>query len=263
MDIYQKKLFLENTIKNLGSLAVAFSSGVDSTYLLKTAHNLLGDNVVAITASGCCFPQSETEEAKSFCEKEGIRQIIVDFDPLEVEEFKNNNKQRCYFCKKALFAEIKKAADKCGIKSIADGTNFDDINDYRPGMKATQELKIISPLMTAELTKEEIRFLSKEEGLSTFVKPSYACLASRIPYGESITSEKLKRIEKSEEKLRSLGFTQLRVRSHNNLARIEIEKDDFLKLLMYSDEISSYLKSLGFDFVSLDLEGYKTGKMNI
>ena len=261
--IKAKQKALENRIKELGRVAIAFSSGVDSTYLLKTAHDLLGDNAIAITAKAPCFMKSETLEAEKFCKDEGIRRIMISFNPLEVEEFKSNVKNRCYFCKKALFTEIKKLALENGFEHILDGTNFDDLSDFRPGRKALEELGIISPLLECELTKSDIRSLSKEAGLSTFNKPSYACLASRIAYNEEITKEKLEMIEKAEAKLHSLGFIQSRVRMHGSLARIEVNKDDFSKLLNHSEEITQYLKSLGFTFVSLDLSGYKSGSMNV
>ena len=263
MDISQKKEILEENIRRLGKIAVAFSSGVDSTFLLKTAHDILGDNVIAITARACCFLKEEMREAEEFCKKEGIKQIVIDYYPLEIGEFKNNVQNRCYFCKKALFTEVKALALENGFENVAEGTNFDDLSDFRPGMKAIDELGILSPLLDAKLTKEEIRFLSKEAGLSTCDKPSCACLASRIAYNEEITEEKLSMIEKAEEKLHSLGFIQARVRMHGKMARIEVEKENFMNLLLNSDEISAYLKFLGFTFVSMDLEGYKTGKMNV
>ncbi|MBR7060958.1 MAG: ATP-dependent sacrificial sulfur transferase LarE [Eubacterium sp.] len=263
MDIIEKQKNLENSIKNMGKVAVAFSSGVDSTFLLKTAHAILGENCVAITARGCCFPKNETQEAEDFCKKEGIKQIIIDYNPLEIREFSENAKERCYFCKKALFSKIKEVANGIGISNIIEGTNFDDLSDFRPGMKAVKELNILSPLLRAELTKDEIRALSREAGLPTFDKPSYACLASRIPCGDEITKEKLQKIEKAESKLLSLGFRQMRVRLHGNLARIEVERKDFEKLLSVSTEINSYFREIGFDFVSMDLGGYRTGNMNI
>ena len=262
-DIKEKQKALENRIQSLGRVAIAFSSGVDSTYLLKTAHDLLGDNAIAITAKAPNFMKSETLEAEEFCKNEGIRQLIIDFNPLEVEEFRSNVKNRCYFCKKALFTEIKNCAKENGFEFILDGTNFDDLGDFRPGRKALEELEIISPLLESKLTKSDIRSLSEEVGLSTFSKPSYACLATRIAYDETITEEKLQMIDKAEEKLHSLGFIQSRVRMHGSLARIEVNKDDFPSLIEHSEEIDSYLKSLGFSYVSMDLEGYKTGKMNV
>lgn len=262
-ELKSKQKELEKRIAELGRAAVAFSSGVDSTFLLKTAHDILGDNAVAITAKAPCFMKSETEEAIAFCKKEGIKQIVVDFNPLAVDEFKSNVKNRCYFCKKALFTEIKRVAAENDIPFIFDGTNADDTNDFRPGMKALEELGIISPLLDAKLTKSDIRALSQETGLSTFNKPSYACLASRIAYNEEITEKKLKMVESAEEMLHSLGFIQARVRMHGKLARIEVEKNCFVNLLGHADEINDYLKSLGFTFVSMDLGGFKSGSMNI
>lgn len=259
----EKYSLLESKLKQLGKVAIAYSSGVDSTFLLKTAHCILGDNAVAITAKAPCFMKRESQEADEFCKKEGIRQITVDFNPLEIEEFKSNVKNRCYFCKSALFTKIKEVAAKNGFNIVADGTNADDLNDFRPGMKALEELGIISPLLESGLTKEEIRILSKDMGLSTFNKPSYACLASRIAYNEEITEKKLQMVEKAEERLFELGFIQSRVRMHGNLARIEINKNGFSELIAVSDELNAYFKSLGFSFVSLDLNGYKTGSMNI
>ncbi len=262
MNTEKKKEFLEEELKNLGKVAVAFSSGVDSTYLLKTAHDVLGKNAVAITARAKCFPERETREAEEFCRKEGIKQIVFDFEPLSLEEFRSNVKNRCYFCKKALFSRIKDIAEENGIDNIIEGSNLDDLSDYRPGMQAIKELCVLSPLLDAKLKKSEIRLLSKEAGLKTFDKPSYACLASRFVYGEEINEEKLKMIERAENKLFSLGFSQFRVRLHGRLARIEVDKEDFSKIVEFSDEITPYLKELGFSYVSLDLSGYKTGSMN-
>ena len=261
-EINRKQQLLKKQLEELGRVGVAFSSGVDSTFLLKTAHDLLGENAVAITAKAPCFLKSETKQAEDFCKKEGIKQISFDFNPLEVEQFRNNVAQRCYFCKKALFTEIKKIAKENGISYVLDGTNADDSGDYRPGMKALEELKIISPLLDSGLTKDEIRSLSKELNLKTYNKPSCACLASRIAYNEEITIEKLQSVESAEQKLCEMGFKQLRVRVHGSLARIEVEKESFLNLLLNSDEISAYLKSLGFTFVTMDLEGFKSGSMN-
>ena len=253
---------LEKRITELGRVAVAYSSGVDSTFLLKTAHDLLGDNAIAITAKSFCFMKAETKEAEEFCKKEGIKQIIVEFNPLEVEEFKNNVPQRCYFCKKALFGKIKEIAENCGISHVLDGTNADDLSDYRPGMKALEELGIISPLLDAGLTKNDIRLLSEEKGLATFNKPSFACLATRIPYGEAITKDALLQIEKAEERLCELGFKQYRVRKHGNIARIEVLKEELSKAVELESEIAPYFKSLGFAYVTLDLEGFISGSMN-
>jgi uncharacterized protein len=260
----RKQKLLEEELKKLGRVAVAFSSGVDSTFLLKTAHDLLGENAVAITAKAPCFMKSETKQAEEFCKKEGIKQIVLEFNPLEVEQFRSNAPDRCYFCKKALFSEIKRIAKENGISHILDGTNADDTADYRPGMEALEELGIISPLLDAGLTKSNIRALSEELDLPTFNKPSYACLASRIAYGEEITKEKLRSVENAEQKLFDMGFEQFRVRVHGKLARIELKKEDipsFINSNQYEQAVL-YFKTLGFSFVSLDLEGFKSGSMN-
>ena len=253
---------LTEYIKSLGSLAVAFSGGVDSTFLLKAAHDVLGDGCAAVTARSCLFPQSETDEAAEFCKKEGIRQITVDFEPFGVEGFSNNPENRCYLCKTALFTKIRAEAAKLGIEHIAEGSNVDDTGDYRPGLAAVEELGIKSPLRRANLTKSEIRALSEQMGLDTWNKPSYACLASRFVYGETITEDKLGMVGEAERFLRGMGFLQSRVRIHGMMARIEILKEDFPKMLGVYGKVHDRLKSLGFTYVSLDLGGYRTGSMN-
>ena len=253
---------LTEYIKSLKTVAVAFSGGVDSTLLLKAAHDALGDGCVAVTAKSCLFPQSETDEAALFCQKEGIRQITVDFEPFTVDGFAQNPENRCYLCKTALFTKMRGEAEKLGIQNIAEGSNTDDTGDYRPGLAAVAELGIKSPLRHTNLSKNEIRALSKELGLDTWDKPSYACLASRFVYGETITEEKLGMVGEAERFLRGLGFTQSRVRIHGRVARIEILKDQFPEMLEASAKVYEYLKSLGFTYVSLDLGGYRTGSMN-
>lgn len=265
MDLLHEKLEkLKEYLKSLGSVAVAYSSGVDSTFLLKVAKDTLGDKAIAVTAKASAFPARETKEALAFCESEGIKQVIVEFDEMSVEGFKENPGNRCYICKKAIFSKIKAAAAQNGIAYVAEGSNMDDLGDYRPGLQAIAELGVKSPLRYAELTKAEIRELSKELNLPTWNKQSYACLASRFVYGETITKEKLAMVEKAEEKLRELGFGQLRVRIHGNLARIEIEQAEFQKILEknIASEIDEYFRSVGFMYVSLDLGGYKMGSMN-
>ncbi len=253
---------LKEYLKSLKSVAVAFSGGVDSTFLLKTAHDVLGDNCVAITARSCSFPKRELDEARAFCRKEGIRHIVIDSEELSIEGFSQNPKNRCYLCKTELFTKMRKAADELGISHIAEGSNMDDNGDYRPGLAAVAEQNIKSPLRYAELTKKEIRELSKQLGLPTWNKQSFACLSSRFVYGETITEEKLGMVDKAEQFLLDKGFSQVRVRIHGKMARIEIKPEEFSKLLAISKETCDYLKSLGFSYVSLDLEGYRTGSMN-
>ena len=261
-DMKEKYDDLKEYIKSLRSVAVAFSGGVDSTFLLKTAHDVLGDNCVAITARSCSFPQRELNEAKAFCENEGIKHIIIESEELSIDGFAQNPKNRCYLCKTELFTKMRKAAAELGIENIAEGSNIDDNGDYRPGLIAVKEQNIKSPLRHAGLTKNEIRELSKNLGLDTWDKQSFACLSSRFVYGETITEEKLGMVDKAEQYLLDLGFTQVRVRVHGDMARIEINKNEFPKILEKSDSVYDYLKSLGFTYVSLDLGGYRTGSMN-
>ena len=253
---------LKNILESCQSVAIAFSGGVDSTFLLKVANDVLGENAVAITAVSEFFPTREIEEAKKFCEREKIRQIILQEKILSVENISDNPTNRCYLCKKNLFSKILSLAEKNKISCVAEGSNMDDTGDYRPGMKAIEELKIKSPLREAKLFKSEIRELSKKLNLPTADKPSFACLASRFVYGEKITAEKLLQVERAEEILREKNFKQFRVRLHENLARIEILPTDFEKILSVREEISEKFKNLGFDYVSLDLQGYRTGSMN-
>lgn len=260
----RKEEKLKQYIKDLGSIAIAFSGGVDSTYLLKVAKEVLGDKAVAVTAVSGTFPMREIEEAKAFCEKEGIRQLLVFCNEMQIEGFKENPKNRCYLCKKALFLQMMEAVKKEGISYIAEGSNMDDMGDYRPGMQAVKELGILSPLRQAELYKNEIRELSKALELPTWSKPSFACLASRFVYGETITKEKLFMVEQAEELLRKMGFAQFRVRMHSNMARIEVLPEEFEKLMEKENReriVKSFLE-YGFSYVTMDLTGYRTGSMN-
>lgn len=265
MDVlHQKKQALEDYLRGLGSVAIAFSSGVDSTFLLKVAHDLLGEKAIAVTARSCSFPKRELDEATAFCAAEGIEQMIVESEELSIDGFRQNPKNRCYLCKRELFTKIRDIAASKGIAYVAEGSNLDDNGDYRPGLQAVAELGIKSPLREAQLTKAEIRELSKELGLATWEKPSFACLASRFVYGETISEEKLSMVDRAEQRLLDLGFRQVRVRMHGMLARIEIEPSDFPKLLAgdTAGELDRYLRELGFTYVALDLGGYRTGSMN-
>lgn len=247
-----KKLqVLKKYIKDLESVAVAYSAGVDSSFLLKVAHEVLGDKVIALTAKSPLFPVREFNEAIEFCKKEGIRHIIVD---IGIEDIKSNPQNRCYICKKNIFSKFMETAKFYNIEHILEGSNIDDESDYRPGMLAIKELGILSPLRVVGFTKDEIRLLSNNK------KPSFACLGSRFVYGETITAEKLMMVEKAEQLLFNLGFKQFRVRIHGKLARIEVLPEEFEKLI--GIDIYEQFKDLGFDYVTMDLKGYRTGSMN-
>ena len=252
---------LLDRLESLEKVAIAFSGGVDSTLLLKASYDALGDNVIAITANSAVFPEGENNEAKEFCKAYGIRQLTIDYDVMSVPNFCDNPSNRCYHCKKNLMSIMRNVALENGIQTVAEGSNIDDTKDYRPGFKAVEELGIISPLKEVGLTKKEIRNLSREMNLPTWDKPSYACLATRIPFGDNITIDKLRKIEEAEDFLHEMGFLQARARVHDNLCRIEIETEKFERII---DEdvrckIVSRLKEIGFEFVSLDLQGYVMG----
>ncbi len=253
---------LTKKLKSLGSVAVAYSGGVDSTFLLKAAKDATGNNVIAVTVRSCLIPGDELCEAADFCRRENIRHIICDVNTLAIEGFADNPINRCYICKKEIFGIIKKTAAENGVNTVVEGSNLDDNGDYRPGMKAIRELGVLSPLQTAGFTKREIRDMSEKLGLPTWNKPSFACLASRFVYGEKITEEKLRRVENAEQLLRGAGFRQFRVRVHGELARIEVLPEDFQKLLNIREQLYGNIKSLGFSYVTMDLQGYRTGSMN-
>ena len=242
--------------------AVAFSGGVDSTFLLKVAHDVLGDRCLAVTASSCSFPERELNEARAFCEANGIRHIVVRSEELEIEGFRHNPKNRCYLCKHELFEKIWEIARSEGLNAVAEGSNTDDNGDYRPGLIAVKELGVLSPLRQVGLSKAEIRELSKELDLPTWDKQSFACLSSRFVYGETISEERLHMVDQAEQLLLDLGFHQIRVRIHGKLARIEVEPEEFKRLLNLRNKIVPAFKSYGFAWVTMDLTGYRTGSMN-
>lgn len=262
--MYSKQDRLKELIRSYGKVAIAYSSGVDSTYLLKIAYDELRDNCVAITASSGSFPKRELEESCDFTKDNGIKHIVVTTNELEIEGFRDNPPNRCYLCKKAIFQNIINAADECGIGIVAEASNIDDNGDYRPGMIAIDELGVKSPLREVGLTKAEIRALSKDLGLYTWQKPAYACLATRFAYGEEITDSKLQMVDKAEQLLMDMGLGQLRVRIHDNIARIEALPEDFDKIMNGDtrERIYSSFQEFGFKYVALDLRGYRMGSMN-
>ena len=280
--INEKYEKLKDIIRSYGTLAVAFSGGVDSTFLLKVAHEVLGDKCLAVTVVSEVFPQIERNDSAAFCEKEGIRHIELKKSVFGIEGFSQNPTDRCYICKKSIFSEIKALSEREGFFIVSEGSNQDDEGDYRPGMRAIKELGIKSPLKEAGLTKNEIRQLSEAMGLPTWNKPSLACLATRIVYGETINQVKLSIIEEAEKFLRDKGMTQVRVRLHtgqnsvpeksedrtggyhreNYLARIELSPEEMPELLKLRDSVTEKFRELGVTYVSMDLSGYRTGAMN-
>lgn len=260
----KKEEDLKDYFRQLKSVAVAFSGGVDSTYLLKVAHDTLGDQVIAVTAKSCSFPERELMEAIRFCEKEGIHHFVCESEELDIEGFSHNPKNRCYICKHELFEKIINIAKEQKIAYIAEGSNMDDNGDYRPGLQAVAELGVTSPLRHSKLAKEEIRILSRNLGLPTWDKQSFACLSSRFVYGETINEKKLGMVDKAEQLLLDMGFHQVRVRIHGNIARIEVLPGEIAKIVEEKNrmKIASKLKEYGFDYVTLDLLGYRTGSMN-
>ena len=264
MELQDKLKQLRCHIEKMGSLAVAYSGGVDSTFLLKVAHDVLQSRVIAVTARSSTYPEREFKEAAEFARSAGIQHIVIESEELEIEGFTDNPPNRCYLCKHELFSKIKEVAGKHFTQFIAEGSNIDDLGDYRPGMQAIKELGIISPLKDAGLGKDTIRILSKQMGLPTWDKPAFACLASRFPYGVKITREKLAMVDRAEQYFLDLGFKQVRVRHHGDTARIEVSRAELRKFfdLELMDNIYKQFKEIGFAYTSLDLNGYRTGSLN-
>ena len=254
---------LKKILHNMQSLLIAYSGGVDSSLLLKIAKNSLKGNVVAVIAQSETYPKEEIKSARDFAKRLRVKQAVIKTEELNNPKFYRNPINRCYFCKKELFSKLKNIAKRYNLKWVVDGSNLDDRNDFRPGKLAAREFKVRSPLKEAKLTKSDIRKISKRLGLSTWNKPSLACLASRFPYNTKITRKALSCIDEAEDFLRKIGFKQVRVRHHGNLARIEILKENITKLIKCDRrKIINKLKKLGYNYVAIDLEGYRTGSMN-
>lgn len=255
---------LKAMLRTMKSALVAFSGGVDSTFLLKVSHDVLGDNVLAVIAESETYPKREKEEAIRLAEALGVRFRVIRTKELANPDFTKNPPERCYFCKSELFKKLKEIAEEEGLAQVLDGANFEDSGDYRPGAQAGLELGVRSPLKEVELVKQEIRELSRDLGLPTWNKPAMACLSSRFPYYTEIEKNALNRVEKAEESLRAIGFSQLRVRHHGSIARIEVDVKDLPRFLEPETRkrIIEELKELGYGYVTLDLAGYRTGSMN-
>lgn len=259
---YQK---LKDILQEMGNMLAAFSGGVDSTFLLKAAKDVLGDHLLAVTALSDTTPRQERDEAVRLAEMLGVDHILVESEEMNLPEFVKNTPDRCYICKKQRYSEMLKIAGEKGFAYLADGENYDDREDYRPGTRAAKELGVRSPLREAGLTKSDIRMISKELNLPTWNKPAFPCLASRIPYNSPITPEKLRQTDAGEIFLREIGMDpQLRVRHYGDTVRIELKAEDIAKLAddTLRIRIVNYFKSIGFDFVTLDLEGYARGSLN-
>lgn len=256
---------LQNILKDMGRVLIAFSGGVDSSFLLHVAGDALGkDNVLAVIAESPTYSESEVRFALEMCERLRVRRRVIKTDEFSDENFVSNPKERCYFCKKELFSKLLPIAKEENIPFVLDGSNYDDKSDFRPGTKAKEELGVRSPLMELGFRKQDIRELSKKLGLPTWDKPSYACLASRIPYGTRITEGILRKVREGEGFLRELGFKQLRVRHHGDIVRIEVDRGSIIEIMKdgMMDRISSKFEALGYIYVTLDLKGYRTGSMN-
>lgn len=264
MSLDEKYRVLQDNIRSRGSAAIAFSGGVDSTFLVYAAHEVLGDKLIAVTATSSTYPERELKEAIQYAKDMGVKHIIINSEELDIEGFAQNPKNRCYYCKKELFTKIARVAKDNGVEYVFDGSNIDDTGDYRPGMQAARELNVVSPLKESGLTKEDIRELSRKLNLPTWDKPAFACLSSRFPYGTQITKPKLKMVEEGEQFLLDMGIRQIRVRHHGDIARIEVspeEREQFFDIEVM-DNISNKFKQIGFTYVTLDMSGYRTGSMN-
>jgi uncharacterized protein len=262
MELYEKKQKLYDILAEMDQAIVAFSAGIDSTFVLACAKEVLGDRVLAVTAASETFPERELQEAIELAKWLGVRHEVIEIKEMENPNFVANNPDRCYHCKAGLYSRLTALAKERGIRYVLDGANMDDLGDYRPGRKAAADYQIRSVLQEAGLYKEELRHLAKEMGVPNWDKPSFACLSSRIPYGELITLEKVGQLDRGEERLRRFGFKQLRIRHHGEIARIEVLPEEFPKAIEYAAQITAILKEEGFAYVTLDLQGYRSGSMN-
>jgi pyridinium-3,5-biscarboxylic acid mononucleotide sulfurtransferase len=260
----RKETDLCRYIQSLGSVIIAFSGGVDSAYVAWAASRVLGDRALAVTAESPSFPAAQKEDALKFVDQFGLRHMTIPTDEMEDPNYRRNSSDRCYYCKAGLYGKLASLAKERGFAAICDGLNVDDLGDFRPGSRAAKEIGVLSPLVECGITKAEVRELSRRAGLPTWDKPASACLSSRIPYGMEVTVEKLRAIETGEDIMRDLGFKVLRVRHHGDIVRLELGKEELPRAMTVemAERLAREFKALGFRYVTLDLEGYRTGALN-